>query len=145
MPDEATLAPIRAAVDTILPSIEGRPGAAELGVSGHVVQAIELYLPGFVELLATLLDAFASDVRSGARFAELTQDEREKVVRAMAGEESADMQDIVDALLVFTYGGFYSEWTGYDRQSRTLDPPRAWAEVGYQGPSLGYPEYREGI
>jgi hypothetical protein len=145
MPDQAALTTIEAAVDTIIPPTDGRQGASELGVSKHVVEAIELYLPGFVDLLATLLDAFAADVRSRAAFTELSNEERSEVLRAMSKEESADMQDIVDGLLVFTYGGFYSEWTGYERTSRTLSPPRAWADIGYQGPSHGHPEYREGI
>ena len=139
------MATIRAAVDAIIPSMDGRPGAAELDVSRHVAESIELYLPGFVDLLVTLLDAFAVDVRAGAAFVELTHEERGEVLRVMSKEESPDMQDIVDGLQVFTYGGFYSEWTGYERQARSLNPPRAWDDMGYLGPSLGHPEYREGI
>jgi hypothetical protein len=145
MPDEAALGTIRAAVDTIIPGMDGRPGAAELDVSRHVAESIELFLPGFADLLVTLLDAYAADVRPGATFTELTHRERGEVLRAMSKEESPDMQDIVDGLLVFTYGGFYSEWTGYDRQSRALSPPAAWTHMGHRGPSLGHPEYREGI
>jgi hypothetical protein len=144
MPDEAAMNTIRAAVDAIIPQVDERAGAAELGVSRHVVEAFELFLPGFVDLLVTLLDAYASDVRPGTAFTGLTHDERREVLRAMSKEESRDMQDVVDGLMVFTYGGFYSEWTGYDRQSRALVPPAAWAGMGYQGPSLGHPEYREG-
>lgn len=136
---------IRAAVDAIIPSVDERAGAAELDVSRHVAEAIELFLPGFVDLLVTLLDAYAADVRPGTVFTGLSHDERGQVLRAMAKEESPDMQDIVDGLMVFTYGGFYSEWTGYDRQSRALVPPAAWAGMGYQGPSSGHPEYREGV
>ena len=145
MPDEAALATIDAAVEAILPSVEGRAGASELGVATHVAEAIELYLPGFVVLLVTLLDAYARDVRPDAVFTDLTPDERRHVIREMSKEESPEMQDIVDGLLVFTYGGFYSEWTGYARESRTLDPPAVWTDMGYQGPSLGVPGYREGI
>lgn len=136
---------IRAAVDAIIPSVDERAGAAELDVSRHVAEAIELFLPGFVDLLVTLLDAYAADVRPGTVFTGLNHDERGQVLRAMAKEESPDMQDIVDGLMAFTYGGFYSEWTGYDRQSRALVPPAAWAGMGYQGPSSGHPEYREGV
>lgn len=139
------MATIRAAVDAIIPGMEGRPGAAELDVARHVAEAIELYLPGFVDLLVTLLDAYAVDIRSGAAFTELTHEERGEVLRAMSKEESPDMQDIVDGLQVFTFGGFYSEWTGYERQSRSLIPPQVWDDMGYQGPSLGHPGYREGI
>ena len=145
MPDEAALDTLRAAVEGIIPSVDGRPGAAELNVSRHVAEAIDLYLPGFVDLLVTLLDAYAADVRSRASFTELTLEERGEVHRAMSKEDSPDMQDVVDGLMVFAYGGFYSEWTGYDRRSGALDPPRAWAAMGFTGPSLGHPEYREGI
>ena len=145
MPDEAALGTIRAAVDAVIPRVDGRAGAAELDVSRHVVEAIELYLPGFVDLLVTLLDAYAVDVRPDVAFTELTHEERGEVLRAMSMEESPDMQDIVDALQVFTYGGFYSEWTGYERESRALSPPAVWRDMGYRGPSLGHPDYREGI
>ena len=145
MPDEAALATIKAAVEVIVPPSDGRAGAADLGVERHVVEAIEQFLPGFVDLLATLLDAFAADVRPGVAFRELNAGERTEVLRAMSREESPDMQDIVDGLMVFTYGGFYSEWTGYDKGSKTLRPPDAWSRMGYRGPSLGVPEYREGI
>jgi hypothetical protein len=145
MPDEAALGTIRAAVEVIVPSAEGRAGAADLGVERHVVEAIEQYLPGFVDLLATLLDAYAAEVRPGAAFRDLSSDERSQVLRSMTREESPDMQDIVDGLMVFTYGGFYSEWTGYDKKSRALTPPEAWVRMGYRGPTLGVPEYREGI
>src|SRR5437870_2985844 len=115
MPDEAALTTIRAAVEAIVPPVDGRAGGADLGVERHVVEAIELFLPGFVDLLATLLDAYAAEVRAGVTFAELTLEERGQVLRSMSREESPDMQDIVDGLMVFTYGGFYSEWTGYEK------------------------------
>ena len=46
-------------------------------------------------------------------------------------------------LMVFTYGGFYSELTGRDDAPGALTPPRAWADTGYHGPVLGHPLYRE--
>jgi hypothetical protein len=145
MPDQAGVETIKSAVEAIVPSVDGRPGAAELGVERHVVEAIELFLPGFVDLLVTLLDAYAADVHPGAAFTDLSLDQRREVLRAMAKEESPDMQDIVDGLMVFAYGGFYSEWTGYDRTTRRLEPPQAWVAMGFAGPSLGHPDYRVGI
>jgi hypothetical protein len=143
MPDQGTVATIRAAVDAIVPPVDGEPGAADLGVHEHVVESIELFVPGFVELLATLLDAYASDVRPGAPFTELSLQERQRVIRAMSNEDNADMRDVVDGLMVFTYGGFYSEWTGRDRSTGDVAAPRAWADLGYHGPVLGHPVYRE--
>jgi len=143
MPDEETVSVIRAAVDAIVPSVDGEPGAAELRVHEHVVESIELFLPGFVELLATLLNAYAPDVRPGAAFSVLTVEERQRVLRSMSNEENADMQDVVDGLMVFTYGGFYSEWTGRDRATGEVIPPRAWRDVGFHGAVLGHPVYRE--
>jgi hypothetical protein len=49
----------------------------------------------------------------------------------------------VDALLVFTYGGMHSEWTGYDRARGALRAPAVWADMGYGGPARGHPVYRE--
>src|SRR5207248_3351934 len=143
MPDEATIGIVRAAVDAIVPSVDGEPGAAALGVDRHVVESIEAFIPGFVDLLASLLTAYAAEVRPGASFTDLDVEERHRVLRAMSLEENPDMQDVVDGLLVFTYGGFYSEWTGRDDAPGALTPPRAWADTGYHGPVLGHPLYRE--
>jgi gluconate 2-dehydrogenase subunit 3-like protein len=143
MPEPASIQALRAAVEAIVPTVGDRPGAAELQVHLHVVEALDRYLPGFVDLAATLLDAYAMDVRPGASFAELTLEERTRVLRAMCLEESPDMRDIVDGLLVFTYGGTYSEWSGYERETRDLSPPAAWAAMGFHGPSDGHPDYRE--
>lgn len=142
VPEESALAAIRAAVEAIVPSVDGRPGAADLGVERHVARSLEGYLPGFADLLGTLLDAYATDVRAGTAFVELTLDERTAVLRLMCAEESSDLRDLVDALLVFTYGGMYSEWTGFDPATGGLTPPAVWADMGYAGPVDGHPDYR---
>ena len=136
MPDEASVATLRAAVEAIV------PGASGLDVHEHVAHSVELATPGFLDLIAILLDAFATDVRAGATFVELSLAERGEVLRLMSNGETQDLRDAVDALLVFTYGGVYSEWTGYDRSTNTLAPPAAWAALGYHGPVDGVPEYR---
>ena len=141
--DDASIETIRAAVEAIVPSVDGRPGGADLHVERHVVASVELLVPGYADLLATLLDAFAADVRSGARFVDLDPDERRQVLRSMSSEDAGDIRDAVDALLVFAYGGMYSEWTGYHREARTLSPPEVWTAMGYGGPSDGHPEFRE--
>jgi hypothetical protein len=141
-PDDDALRTIRAAVEAIVPSVDGRPGAADLGVERHVVRSVEGFLPGFVDLLTTLLDAYAPDVRPGARFAELDQDERRRVLRIMSEEDAPDLQDCIDGLLIFAYGGMYSEWTGYDRATGRLAWPEAWSDIGHLGPSDGHRSYR---
>jgi hypothetical protein len=142
MPTDDSMAAIEAVVDTLIPGGEDGPGAAELGVHRHVAEAIDAAFPGFVDMLALLLNAFAADVRSGAQFLELDADERGEVIRAMAREESQDMKEIVGALFLFTYGGMYSEWTGFDRSTGALRAPAVWKELGYRGPVRGNPEYR---
>ena len=140
MPDEASLDAIRAAVDTIVPAAEGMPGALAMGVDRHVVELIEKSFPGFVDLIAALLNAYAAD--AGAPFAELSPDDRSKVLRAMSTDESQDIRDAVDALIVFSNGGSYSEWSGYDRATGELKAPPTWSHVGFPGPSVGHPDYR---
>jgi hypothetical protein len=142
MPEESALATIRAAVDTIVPAVDGRPGAVELGVDRHVATVIDLAFPGFVDLVAMLLDAYAADVRAGATFVDLSPEERGEVFRQLSAEPAQDTRDVIDALLVFTYGGFYSEWTGFDRATGELRPPDAWRHVGYPGPVAGHPAFR---
>ena len=139
MPDEPALASLRAAIEAIAPPVDGQPGGVELGVEHHVVKQIEMYLPGFTEMLAALLDAYAMDVRPGTAFADITLEERGEVFRLMASEESQDIREAIDAVFVFTLGGVYSE-------SRAPAGERvpSWDRVGYLGPSLGHPVYREG-
>ena len=84
MADESALATLRAAIEAVAPTVDGQPGAVESGVEHHVVEQIEMYLPGFTEMLAALLDAYAMDVRAGAAFAELSPEERGEVFRLMA-------------------------------------------------------------
>ena len=107
-----------------------------------MAHAVELATPGFVDLIAILLDAFATDVRAGASFIELSLAERGEVLRLMSNGETQDLRDAVDALLVFTYGGMYSEWTGYDRATSTLKPPAVWTTLGYHGRVDGISDYR---
>lgn len=143
MPEPASIEAIRAAVEAIIPPTGGRPSAAELGVHLHVADALDRFLPGFVDLAATLLNAYAVDIREGASFTDLSPEERTEVLRAMSLEENTDMRDIIEGLLAFSYGGMYSEWTGYDRDTGELRPPAAWEAMGFHGPSRGHPNYRE--
>ena len=140
MPDESALATIRAAIEAIAPPVDGRPDAPLEGVERHVVHQVEMYLPGFTDMLAALLDAFAMDVRAGAAFAELALEERGEVFRLMADEDAQDIREAVDALFVFTLGGVYSEATAPPGQRSP-----AWDRLGFAGPSFGHPDYREGV
>ncbi|MGH2726776.1 MAG: gluconate 2-dehydrogenase subunit 3 family protein, partial [Actinomycetota bacterium] len=142
MPDSASLDAIRAAVDTVVPAAEGLPGALAMGVDRHVVDLIEQSFPGFVDLIAALLNAYAMDVIAGASFAELTVEERSVVLRNMSTDDSQDIRDAVDALIVFTSGGSYSEWSRYERETGKLAAaPATWVHVGFHGPSHGHPTY----
>ena len=143
MPDQTSLDAIRAAVDTVVPPTGDLPGALAMGVDRHVVELIEKTFPGFVDLIAALLNAYAMDVKPGASFVELTDDERSAVLRAMSNDDSQDIRDAVDAIIVFSNGGSYSEWSGYDRTTGDVNPPPTWSHVGFHGPSIGHPDYRE--
>ena len=142
MPDPASVEAIRAAVDAIVPPTDGLPGGAELHVEDHIVEQAEGAMQGSSELIAALLNAYAEGVRTGVGFAALSRDERVRVLRTMSSDESADIREIADTLQVFTIGGFFSEWTGFDQKTRTLERPRVWDEVGFNGPVRGVPEYR---
>lgn len=142
MADPSSVEAIRAGVEAILPPVGGRPGGAELRVHEHVVEQVEMALPGFVDLMAALLDATALE-RFQTAFVELESAERLEVIRALSSDEAQDVREAADVLLIFAYGGMYSEWTGYDRDARQLERPAIWGEVGFHGPSLGHPRYRE--
>jgi len=136
-----TVEAIRAAVDAVSPRTPEAPGADDIGIHEHVIDLIDGYVPGFSDMTAALLDAYAAGVKPGARFAELSLQERAAVFREMSTEEAQDIRDALDALFVFTLGGMYSEWSarrsGYPR-------PESWDRVGFHGPSDGHPDYRNG-
>src|SRR5213595_1896677 len=74
MPDPQSAETIRAVVETLLPAAEGRTGGLDLRADEHVVQQVELYLPGFSDMAAALFDAYAAGVRAGASFVGLSED-----------------------------------------------------------------------
>jgi hypothetical protein len=143
MPDPASLETLRAAVDTVAPSIDGMPGALELRANEHAADMLEIGLPGISDMIAALLDAYAADVSPGTPFKDLSVEDRGRVVRAMSSDESQDIRDAIDAVIVFGCGGLFSEWSGYDRASRSLKAPATWAAVGFHGPVHGHPDYRK--
>ena len=145
MPDQASLDAIRAAVDTIVPPAEGMPGALAMGADRHVVDLIELTFPGFTDLIAALLNAYAMEVKEATPFAALSSDDRSTVLRNMSTDDSQDIRDAVDALILFSNGGSYSEWSGYDRATGKLDAPPTWSHAGFHGPSIGHADYRENV
>jgi hypothetical protein len=96
MPDESSLRTVRAAVETIAPQVDGRPGAVDLGVDVHVSSLVDMAI-----------------------------------------------RDVIDGLMVFTYGGLYSEWSTFDRATRQLRTRLgSWGPMGYHGPAEGHPDYR---
>jgi hypothetical protein len=143
MTDPDTLATLRAAVETVAPPTEGMPGATELKSHEHVADMMEIGLPGITVMIAALLDAYAADVKPGTPFKDLSIEERGLVVRAMSSDESQDIRDAIDAVIVFGCGGMFSEWSGYDRASRALKVPATWAAVGFHGPVHGHPDYKK--
>lgn len=139
MPEEDSLVTLRAAIEAISPAVDGQPGGVELGVEHHVVHQMELYLPGFTDMLAALLDAYAMDVRAGAGFAELSPQEGGEVFRLMAAEDSQDIREALDALFAFALGGVYSESVAAPGERGP-----SWDRLGFAGPSYGRPDYRRG-
>jgi gluconate 2-dehydrogenase subunit 3-like protein len=145
MTDPDTLETLRAAVETVAPATDGMPGAVELGSHEHVADMLEIGLPGITVMIAALLDAYAADVKPDTAFKDLSIDDRGKVVRAMSTDESQDIRDAIDAIIVFGCGGIFSEWSGYDRATQTVKAPATWAAVGFHGPVHGHPDYREDV
>ena len=145
MPDPSSIEAIRAIVDAIVPPTDGRAGGVDLGVDRHVIDELEGAMEGSVDFLAVLLNAYASGVRDGAKFVELSREERSAAIRQMASDPSPDIHEAIDSIITFTLGGMYSEWTGYERETGELKPPRAWHDMGFGGPKRGVPEYRRGI
>jgi hypothetical protein len=143
MTDPATLSTLRAAVEAVAPATEGMPGATDLRSHEHVADMLDLGLPGITVMIAALLDAYAADVSPGTPFKDLSIEDRGRVLRAMSTDDSQDIRDAVDAIIVFGCGGMFSEWSGYDRSTRALKAPPTWAAVGFHGPVHGHPDYRQ--
>lgn len=141
MPD--SIQTLRAAVECAFPAGDGIPSGLEAGADVHIRDALEAMLPGSTDLLAALLDASATEIGSDAGFAALPPDDRARVLRAMLSEEIADVRELAEAVLLFGFGAIYSEWSGYDRETKTLTPPAAWDAIGFGGPSEGHPEYHD--
>jgi len=143
--DPSTTETFRAAVEALFPSGE-RPGGVELRAHQHVIELVELGLPpGFPELIAALLDGYAAVVRPDTRFADLDPPERVTVLRTMSADPNPDTKDAADIFWIFSLGAMYSEWTGYDPGTRELGVPAMWEDVGYPGPAIGHPVYREDV
>ena len=143
MPDDASVEAIRAAIDVMLPAADGSPGALDLKADRHVVELAEGALPGSVDLIAALLNGYAAAVEPGVAFAALSRDQREQVLKTMLADPTQDIRVAVDTIQVFALGGTYSEWSGYDAETKQLTRPPTWDEVGYRGPVRGWPEYRQ--
>lgn len=125
--DESLLKTFAAATDSVL------PGSSSAGVHERVISLFDGAMQGFSHVVAGLLDAFASDVRSGASFVDLDEKEREAVIRLMIDDPSVDVRDAADGLLLFTLGQNYVE-----THPRYQD---VYQRIGYRGPSDGHPEY----
>ena len=128
-------AALRALVDVVLPRHAGLEAASERGVHEHVAACLEAMQPGSVRMLILLLDIHARNVDSAARFADLGPEGRARVFSDLAVDDADEIRDAVDGVLLFTLGGYFSDWSGYDRASRRLDAPPVWRRVGYRGPS----------
>jgi hypothetical protein len=125
--DEEVSKTFAAAADTIL------PGSSAKGIHEKVAGLFDGALGGYPVMIVGLLDAFASDVRTGVAFADLTDEERSEVFKLMMAEESVDIQDVLDGLMLFTMGQTYSE--------NNPGHEEAWKRIGYHGPSEGIPNY----
>ena len=68
---------------------------------------------------------------------------RAVVFRSMLSEEIADVRELAEAVLLFGAGAIFSDWSGYARDTGTLTPPVSWKVIGFRGPSLGYPEFKD--
>jgi hypothetical protein len=128
-------AALRALVDIVVPRHDGLESASERGVHEHVASCLEALQPGSVKMLLLLLNIHARNVDPATRFADLDPEARATVFADLAEDDAEEIRDAVDGVLVFTLGGYFSDWSGYDRASRRLDPPPVWRRLGYEGPS----------
>ena len=126
-------------VDVIAPSYEGLPAASTIGVHRHLVSCLEAAQPGLSQMVVLLLNMYARIERRDATFVSLSPQERDHVLRNLAEEDDEQIRDAVDAVLVFTYSGYFSEWSGFDPATGAVIRPAVWNRMGYRGPSLGHP------
>lgn len=129
MYDDALMGTFAAASETVL------PGSTSHDVHHRVVALFDAALPGYPVLVHGLLDAFAHESH-GSAFAELSEDQRSKVLKTMMADASVDVRDVVDGLFLFTLGQSYNE--------AHPDHERVWERIGYHGPSEGIPNWDRG-
>jgi gluconate 2-dehydrogenase gamma chain len=133
-PDPAVEATIRAAVERIIPSDDGLPGAREAGTYDFVAdEAISRGAAGLQALAAraALLDqaaAAADPERPGARFVDLSPDQQDAVLLALETEGSAALGWLVE----LTMEGFYGDPRHGGNRAGV-----SWEMIGFPGPTGG--------
>ena len=131
--DPAALATIQAAVERIIPSDDGLPGAREAGTIGFVLdEAAGSGQTGLTALAAraAVLDAAAAaiDARPGITFSALPTQLQDAVLLELETDGSPALRWLVET----TMEGFY----GDPRHGGNKDAV-SWQNIGFPGPTGG--------
>lgn len=134
--EPAVLATITAAVERIIPSDDGLPGAREAGTINFVVGELEGAagpVTAMVELALLLDEAAAADHPEGASvgpgsFATLSGEEQDAILLTVETDGSAALAWLVET----TMEGFYG-----DPRHGGNDGGASWQAIGFPGPTGG--------
>ena len=125
------MAALAAAVERIVPSDDGRPGALEAGTLDYVLARAAAGGPAAVAALAdgvADLDRAARELGSGGGFGDLDAGEQDRVLADLDAARSP----FLDALIESTMEGFYGDPVhGGNRDALS------WGLIGFPGPTGG--------
>jgi hypothetical protein len=141
-------------------------GALDLDTAYYIIMTLNYYFLPLAIPIAELLNEAAKEyvylsdnlvllnnslALKNEYFAALTPEDRFETLNLVEQLKDTDefILSITSSLNRFTMIGYYSEWFGYGTtkfappNDRILEfYPLSWEQVGYPGPSLGYPALR---
>jgi hypothetical protein len=125
---------VRALADVIAPALDDCPAASEVGAHLRAAHSLEMLQRGSTTLLTRMLNMYSRAERRGARFLELDQAARGRVLRALAEEDLDEMRDLVESVHAFILEGYLAGWSATASTQR----PRVWDTMGFHGPARGH-------
>ncbi len=115
------------------------PGAPDVAAELFVSHYLDFVTSGLATGLPTLLDGLAAERHAGTAFADLTLEQREDVLDALATHDIEQLREIPGLLGLLSVAAVYGEWSGQDAEGNLAREPLGWQLTGFDGPSRGRP------
>jgi hypothetical protein len=138
VPEDAALT-LRAAAEVFVPGPphDPTPGAADVHADLFIAHYLEFLIPGLAQGLPDLLNEMATSHFDGKPFAELTLQERARVLDLLSTHDVEQLRELPTLLGLLSVAAVYGEWTGQDADGALIRTPLGWQLTGFDGPSRG--------